>query len=117
MTRTVFRGGRVVDGTGSAPAEADVVVEDGRFVEIGPGLDGDEAVDVSGRHLLPGMFDCHIHLASTYEDFVPVRTVSSFEPPSTIASRSNCPVFAAPVVVSSVSFSPSPMNVTLSSPV
>jgi imidazolonepropionase-like amidohydrolase len=65
----VFRGARVFDGTGSAPAEADVVVEDGRFVDIGPGLDGDEAVDVAGKHLLPGMFDCHVHVASTYDDF------------------------------------------------
>jgi len=59
----------VFDGTGSRPAEADVVVEDGRFVEIGTGLDGDDGVDVSGKHLLPGMFDCHVHVASTYEDF------------------------------------------------
>jgi imidazolonepropionase-like amidohydrolase len=69
VTRTVFRGARVFDGTGSAPAEADVVVQDGRFVEVGTGLDGDDAVDVSGKHLLPGLFDCHIHVGSTYEDF------------------------------------------------
>jgi hypothetical protein len=39
-----------------------VVVEDGRILEVGPGLDGDEAVDVDGRHLLPGLFDCHTHV-------------------------------------------------------
>jgi imidazolonepropionase-like amidohydrolase len=65
----VFRGARVFDGTGSPPADADVVVEDGRFVDVGPGLDGDDAVDVAGKHVLPGMFDCHVHVASTYEDF------------------------------------------------
>lgn len=69
MTRTLFRGARVFDGTGAALHEADVVVEDGRFVDVGPGLDGDEALDVGGKHLLPGLFDCHIHLASAYEDF------------------------------------------------
>ncbi len=69
MARTLFRGARVFDGTGSAPAEADVVVEDGRFVEVGSGLDGDEVVEAGGKHLLPGMFDCHIHVSSTYEDF------------------------------------------------
>jgi imidazolonepropionase-like amidohydrolase len=62
MTRTLLRGGRVFDGTGTPPAEADVLVEDGRILEVGPGLDGDEAVDVSGRHLLPGLFDCHTHV-------------------------------------------------------
>ena len=58
MTRTLLRGGRVFDGTGAPPAEADLLVEDGRILEVGPGLDGDEAVDVGGRHLLPGLFDC-----------------------------------------------------------
>ncbi|MGZ4108223.1 MAG: amidohydrolase family protein [Actinomycetota bacterium] len=69
MTRTLFAGGRVFDGTGSAAAEADVVIEDGRIVDVGSGLDGDERVDVVGKHLLPGLFDCHIHVGTTYEDF------------------------------------------------
>jgi len=60
--RTVYGGGRVFDGTGSAPAPADVVVEDGRFVEVGTDLDGDERVDCSGTTLLPGLFDCHVHV-------------------------------------------------------
>ena len=62
MTRTLLAGGRVFDGTGSPPAEADVVVEDGRILEVGPGLDGDETVDLGGRYLLPGLFDCHTHV-------------------------------------------------------
>ena len=62
MTRLLFTGGRVVDGTGAAPAVADVVVEDGRIVDIGPDLDGDDAVDVAGRTILPGLFDCHTHV-------------------------------------------------------
>jgi imidazolonepropionase-like amidohydrolase len=69
LTRTLFAGGRVFDGTGSAPAEADVVIEDGRIVDVGSGLDGDERVDVAGKHVLPGLFDCHIHVGTTYEDF------------------------------------------------
>ncbi len=63
MTRTLFAGGTVFDGTGSPPSETDVVVENGRFVEVGRGLDGDERVDVSGSTLLPGLFDCHVHVA------------------------------------------------------
>jgi len=34
--RTLVAGGRVFDGTGAAPVEADVVVEDGRIAEVGP---------------------------------------------------------------------------------
>ena len=62
MTRTLYAGASVLDGTGSEPASADVVVEDGRFVEIGTGLDGDERIDCTGRALLPGLFDCHVHV-------------------------------------------------------
>ena len=66
--RTVFRGGKVFDGTMAPLADADVVIEDGRIVEVGPGLDGDEGVDCAGKALLPGLFDAHVHLTGTYED-------------------------------------------------
>ena len=68
MTRTVFRGGSVFDGTGADPAPADVVVEDGRIVDVGLGLDGDDAVDLDGRTLLPGLFDCHVHVSTSHVD-------------------------------------------------
>jgi imidazolonepropionase-like amidohydrolase len=66
--RTVFTGGNVFDGTGAPVARADVVIEDGRIAHVGPGLDGDESVDATGCALLPGLFDCHIHVAMRYED-------------------------------------------------
>jgi imidazolonepropionase-like amidohydrolase len=62
MTRRVFAGGQVLDGTGSPAAPADVAVQDGRVVEVGPGLDGDESVDCTGATLLPGLFDAHVHV-------------------------------------------------------
>jgi len=62
MTRTLFTGATIVDGTGADPAVADLAVEDGRIVEIGPGLDGDDRVDLGGKSLLPGLFDCHTHV-------------------------------------------------------
>ena len=62
MTRTVFTGGKVFDGTGAAPSRADVVVEHGRIVDVGTGLDADDAVDCADAVLLPGMFDCHVHV-------------------------------------------------------
>lgn len=70
MTRTLFRGGRIFDGTGSSTAEADLVVEDGAILEVGPGLDGDESVDLSGKHVLPGLFDCHTHVAISHIDYM-----------------------------------------------
>jgi imidazolonepropionase-like amidohydrolase len=68
--RTLFRGGNVFDGTGSAPAIADIAVEDGRIVDVGVGLDGDEAVDVAGRGVLPGLFDCHTHVTVSRFDYM-----------------------------------------------
>ncbi len=66
--RTLFTNGAVFDGTGAAPAPADVVVEDGRIVDVGTGLDGDGAVDLAGRTLLPGLFDCHVHVMFSHID-------------------------------------------------
>ncbi|MEO7664557.1 MAG: amidohydrolase family protein [Candidatus Limnocylindrales bacterium] len=68
MTRTVFRGGSVFDGTGADPSPADVVVEGGRIVDVGTGLDGDEAIDATGRTILPGFFDCHVHVVADTVD-------------------------------------------------
>jgi imidazolonepropionase-like amidohydrolase len=76
MTRTVFHGGRLFDGTGAPVAEGDVVIEDGAIVEVGSGLDGDGGIDCTGKALLPGLFDCHVHLASRYEDFDEVRVLN-----------------------------------------
>ncbi len=60
--RVLYSGARVFDGSGADPAEADIVVEDGRIVDIGRDLDGDEEVDLAGQTVLPGLFDCHTHV-------------------------------------------------------
>ncbi len=70
MSRTVLSGGRVFDGTGSPVADGDVVIEDGLILEVGQGLDGDEQVDMSGLTLLPGLFDCHVHVTSSGVDLM-----------------------------------------------
>src|ERR1041384_5296453 len=72
MTRTLFTGGLVYDGTTAAPSEGDVVVEDGRIVEVGPGLDGDESVDCTGGFPSPGFFDCHVHVVMNTPNFVEI---------------------------------------------
>ncbi len=79
MTRTLFAGGLLFDGTGSDPAVADITVEDGRVVEIGRGLDGDEQVDLAGKAVLPGLFDCHVHVVfSTIDELQNIHTPFSY---------------------------------------
>jgi imidazolonepropionase-like amidohydrolase len=62
VTRTLFAGGVVFDGTGSAPAPADVLVEDGLILDVGTGLDADEVVDCADTTVLPGLIDSHVHV-------------------------------------------------------
>jgi imidazolonepropionase-like amidohydrolase len=64
----VFAGGRVFDGTGAPIGPADVAMVDGWIEEVGTGLDGDEVVEVSGLTLLPGLFDCHVHVLLGHVD-------------------------------------------------
>lgn len=55
---TVFRGGTVFDGHRHL-GRADVLVEGGRIVAVGPDLRGDEVVDAA--FVSPGFTDAHVH--------------------------------------------------------
>ena len=59
----VVRGGKLLDGTGSAAIRADVAVRDGRIVEIGPRLDlpALREIDAGGLLVVPGIVDMHSH--------------------------------------------------------
>lgn len=65
MSKTVLHGARIFDGTGGPITEGDLAIEDGQIADIGTGLDADEQFDVSGCTLLPGLFDCHVHVTSS----------------------------------------------------
>lgn len=59
---TVFRGGTLYDGTGSAGRRVDVAVTGDRITAVGPNLPaGSYEVDVRGRALAPGFIDIHSH--------------------------------------------------------
>lgn len=67
MATTVLHGGEVFTGTGVSTG--DLLIDDGRITDVGTDLDGDEGVDCTGKTLLPGFFDCHIHVALDIDDF------------------------------------------------
>jgi N-acyl-D-amino-acid deacylase len=57
----VFKGARVVDGTGEPEYRADVGVRDGRVAEIGSSVSGGRTIDADGLVLAPGFIDMHSH--------------------------------------------------------
>ena len=70
-----FVGGTLIDGLGGDPVPDSTVLvgDDGRIAAAGPGPavaipEGTEQIDISGRTIMPGLIDCHDHLASfTYD--------------------------------------------------
>jgi len=63
----VVRGGTIV--TASDRYAADIGIRDGRIAQIGLDLtDGSETVDASGKLVLPGGVDGHVHLAQPTSD-------------------------------------------------
>lgn len=65
--RLALVGGDVITGrAGERPLQANVILDDGAIVAVGsevPG-GGDEVVDISGKTVLPGLIDAHVHLTS-----------------------------------------------------
>jgi N-acyl-D-aspartate/D-glutamate deacylase len=58
----VIRGGTIVDGTGSAPREADVALIGNKIAAIGPITGaGTEEIDAKGKLVTPGFVDIHTH--------------------------------------------------------
>lgn len=66
-----IRAGRLIDpATGSVKTNQVIVIEDGKFKEIGPNAAipaGAAVVDLSKSTVLPGLVDAHNHLALTYK--------------------------------------------------
>ena len=71
----ILLGGTLIDGHGGEPqADSAVLIgDDGRISAVGPSAvisvpEGTEQIDVTGLTVMPGLIDCHDHLASfTYD--------------------------------------------------
>ncbi|SFQ74920.1 Imidazolonepropionase [Amycolatopsis arida] len=63
MVAVVLAGAGVVGPDDGSITCVDVRVVEGRITAIGVGLDGDDRVDCGGGVLIPGLIDCHAHVA------------------------------------------------------
>ena len=57
---TVIKNGTIV--TADLTYKADVLIDQGKIIEIGPNLSGDKTLDASGCYVMPGGIDPHTHL-------------------------------------------------------
>ncbi len=96
----LIRGGTIVDGTGGASFVGDVLVHDGRIIEVSKGaIEGTsarETIEASGKLVTPGFVDVHTHYdgqATWDEELAP----SCWHGVTTIV-MGNCGVGFAPVV-------------------
>src|SRR4051812_6365563 len=67
MNTTLFRNASVLDGAGTNPFMADVLVEGARIAQIGNpstlALDASDVVECNGATLMPGLVEPHAHLS------------------------------------------------------
>ena len=94
----ILRGGEVVDGTGSPPFQADLVVRDGRISEIGSisWAEGVTELEVPGLWVCPGIIDIHSH--SDFTLMVDPRAMSSVMQGVTLEVVGNCGHGCAPIL-------------------
>jgi len=65
----LIRGGKVFDGTGRPGVDADVAIQAGKVIAVGPGLKHQAAreVDARGCWVTPGFLDIHTHYDAEVE--------------------------------------------------
>jgi imidazolonepropionase-like amidohydrolase len=87
MHRIAFTRAALFDSpTGSLKPHATVVVEDGTVADVlfdSTRIDDARVIDLSGRSLLPGLIDAHVHVTATSHDFLRL----SITPPSLVTAQ------------------------------
>lgn len=65
--RTIVHAGHLIDGVSrDVHGEMSIIVDKGRITDVTPGFvapgEGDDVIDLSSSTVMPGLFDCHVHL-------------------------------------------------------
>ncbi len=71
MTAIIFENARIVDGTADRPSEpVQVLVEGGSIREVEKNIasSSTQRIDLSGKTLMPGLIDAHVHVVASTAD-------------------------------------------------
>ena len=96
----ILSNGTVMDGDFEL-RQCDIQIKDGKIVKIGQNLEGDEKLNMTGKYILPGFIDTHIHGAYgvRIDDENPdLSVITRFEATqgiTSIAITTFCPAFEA----------------------
>jgi len=63
---TLIKNGTVLTITKGTIENGDVLIRDGKIAEVGKGLaapEGAKVIDATGQYVMPGIIDCHSHIA------------------------------------------------------
>jgi imidazolonepropionase-like amidohydrolase len=63
---TVIRNATIVTESGKGTIKGSILVRDGKIVEVGENIltpDGATVIDANGQWVMPGIIDCHTHIA------------------------------------------------------
>src|SRR5688572_7926014 len=82
--RIVIKGGTLIDGTGKPPvASGAIVVEGNKIVQVDQAAraaqPSDTVIDATGKWIMPGLIDGHVHLSSHQGQLPGVRYASTPE--------------------------------------
>ena len=58
----ILRNGTIIDCTGNPAYVADLRIEDGVITEIGTNLAGEMGLEASGKYIIPGLINLHVHI-------------------------------------------------------
>lgn len=95
MNRILLKGGRVIDPAAQYNEVSDVLIEDGRIQKVGKDLKAGatEVHDVSGKVVVPGLIDMHVHLREpgqeAKEDFLSGSRAAAAGGYTTVATMPN----------------------------
>lgn len=84
----VLRNAHVLDVRAGEYQRADVLIKDGMIHTVGVVNDvpvGTDELDLTGKYLLPGLIDCHVHATASNADLGSIGTTS----PTYVAARSS----------------------------